>query len=295
MTAITETAPAKVNLTLEVHGRRADGYHELVSLVAFACDVSDSVRLELGGDLSVDATGRFGQEISGENLIATAAGLARAARPGIRLGRFTVDKTIPVAAGVGGGSADAAAALRALARANGLSDPVQAFGAIAPQIGADVAVCLGGGGCQAALMSGIGERVARPENGTLLDGFDVHGVLVNPGVQVATGAVFKALAAPALADLPPAPALPKFAGLAGLIAYLTASRNDLEPPALAIAPVIGEVLARLSAQRDCRLARMSGSGATCFGLFASADAARQAAAALSASQPDWWVVPSRFC
>lgn len=307
MTAFVERAAAKINLTLEVLGRRADGYHELVSLVAFAPDVHDVVTLEPGPDLAVEVTGRIGAQITGENLVSRAADLAREVWAEPQLGRFIVDKNIPVAAGVGGGSADAAAALRAIARANpdpgaepgADADAALVFGALAPRIGADVAVCLGGGGSEAALMSGIGERVVRPDDirpgdGPLLAGLGLHIVLVNPGVQVATGAVFQALAAPACENVSTAPVLPRFRHVADLLDYMQAARNDLERPARGIAPVIDDVLAALRAQPDCLIARMSGSGATCFGLFQTAAQAERAAKAITKPQPAWWAASSRL-
>ena len=289
MKTFVQTAAAKINLSLEVLGRRADGYHELISLVAFAADIHDTVSLEPGDDIAVDVTGRFGTEIVGDNLVIKAALLALEARPGIKLGRFSIDKGIPVAAGVGGGSADAAAALRAIADANSLADPVNVFGDVAPKIGADVTVCLGGNGAEAALMSGIGERIARPVGQRLLDGFDVNAVLVNPRVQVLTRDVFTVLDAPICDTWPDPPKLPSFVDFSELLDYLEVTRNDLQQPALEYAPVIGDVLAVLKAQDTCRLARMSGSGATCFGLFSSRPDAERAANAIRQLQPQWWV------
>ncbi len=186
-------------------------------------------------------------------------------------------KRLPVAAGIGGGSADAAAALRLVARL--WSVPLPARDAVLA-LGADVPVCLAG---QPARMTGIGERLAPLR----LPPFWM--VLVNPGLPVPTGAVFAGLDR---ADNPPLPDPPPFADAAALFAWLAATRNDLEAPARALAPCLTTVLAALAAQPGCALARMSGSGATCFGLFAAEAPARTAAEAIARSEPAWWVAAS---
>lgn len=288
--AIQEFAAAKVNLTLEILGRRSDGYHELRSLVAFARDAGDALALSPGSDLSVKVTGPEAVMINGPNLITEAARAVRDSLPGSITGTFQLEKHLPVASGIGGGSADAAAALRALARANAIADPAEIFSELGARLGADVPVCIGGGGCSAAFMSGIGEKVWRPVTGTLLPSDGLPALLVNPRVPVPTGAVFKALAAPALVEPqsimePPAP----FATQEDCFAYIAASRNDLEVPAATLAPVIADVLRALRAFPGCRLARMSGSGATCFALFNEPETAQLAAAAQRKAQPDWWI------
>jgi 4-diphosphocytidyl-2-C-methyl-D-erythritol kinase len=287
--ALAERAPAKVNLSLHVLGRRADGYHELQSLVVFAA-VGDGLTLvpAPGPALSLEVTGPFAAKAgaSADNLVLTAATRLSAAIDGLALGHFTLDKALPVAAGIGGGSSDAAAALRLIARANGLAPDDPRLLAVAQATGADVPVCLDP---RPRVMRGIGEKLSAP-----LALPPLPAVLVNPGVAVATAAVFGRLAltpGTRMAEAGPA----QEAQLAGtpspdaVLAALAATRNDLEPAAMAVAPEIATVLAALRAARGCRLARMSGSGATCFALFDAAADAEAAAQALRAAQPGWWV------
>lgn len=271
-----EFAPAKVNLTLHVLGRRADGYHELESLVAFA-DVGDELTFTPGEALELVTRGPTAQAAGpeGDNLVLKAARLLAERVPGLRLGRFTLDKQLPVAAGLGGGSSDAAAALRLLARHNGLALDDARIVEAARLTGADVPVCLDP---RARVMRGIGEILSAP-----IALAPLPAVLVNPGVSVPTRDVFAKLAARPLAGKPAASEPPIS------LDALLAARNDLEPPALAIQPVIAGVLAALRASGQCTLARMSGSGATCFALFANADSAAAAARTLSEKHPGWWV------
>lgn len=292
---IEEFAAAKINLTLEVRGRRPDGYHELESLVAFARDAGDRLVLEPGPQLEFATHGSAAAAIAGPNLVERVVDAILRRSPGLGSGRFTLEKRLPVASGMGGGSADAAAAIRALARANAIADPVAKFGALALKLGADIPVCIGGNGCTAAFMAGIGEDVWRPATGPLLPPGGLAAVLANPRVAVATGAVFKALRAPPVPPDGSAPARPApFAEIDDGLAYIEASRNDLEAPAIAIAPVIGEVLAALRALPQCRLARMSGSGATCFALFDGWEPARLAATVLEQRHPQWWIAATRL-
>ena len=283
---LTETAPAKINLTLRVLGRRQSGdhtgYHELESLVAFA-DLADRLTLEPGEPLSLDVTGRFAAasgDVS-DNLVLRAVAALRQRMPTVKAGRFRLEKSIPVAAGVGGGSADAAAALRLLAHANGLSLDDPRLMEAASAVGADVPVCLAS---KARIMRGIGEQLSPPA-----DLPPLFAVLVNPGVTVATRDVFAKLVirqsgGPALTAPP--------RGFDETIAFLQRHGNDLAEPAIACAPVIAEVLTVLEATAGCRLARMSGSGATCFALYASAGEAASAAKTLQASHDAWWVTPA---
>ena len=280
---IVEDAPAKINLSLRIIGRRADGYHELQSLVVFA-RIGDRVSAEAAGALTLDLHGPFAAALGGDpdNLVLRAARLLRE-RTGTRAGaRLTLEKNLPIASGIGGGSADAAAGLRALVRLWGVDPGAAALGEMAAALGADVPVCLD---ARPALMWGAGANIAR------LDALPrFHLVLVNPGVGLATAEVFGALAAPALAHVPEAPALPSFATLDALIRWLAGEANDLEAPAQALAPEIGTVLAALAASAGCRLARMSGSGATCFGIYADEAAATTAATAIARAHPGWWAV-----
>jgi 4-diphosphocytidyl-2-C-methyl-D-erythritol kinase len=267
-------APAKINLTLHVTGQRPDGYHLLDSLVVFA-DVGDRVSAVADAGLGLTVTGPQAAQVpaGNDNLVLRAARLFGAG-PGAQL---TLEKHLPVASGIGGGSADAAAALRVLARLWHL--PLPAADNVL-RLGADVPVCLES---RARRMSGVGECLApvpRLPAAWL--------VLVNPGVAVATPAVFAALEQ---RENPAMPAeMPPFPDATALAAFLRAMRNDLEAPAIRVAPVIATVLAALARLPACRVARMSGSGATCFGLFAQRHEADAAATRLRATHPDWWVV-----
>lgn len=269
MPLVHEAAPAKVNLALHVTGRRADGYHLLDSLVAFA-GVGDVVTLE-PGPLSLRIDGPFAAGLSLEdNLCLRAARLAGAGAGAA----ITLTKNLPVASGIGGGSADAAAVLRGLAR---MGHPLPAG---AERLGADVPVCLASA---PARMQGVGEIL------TPLPPLPaISLVLVNPGVAVPTPRVFAAMDR---RDNPGLPAISAFGSLADLVVWLTATRNDLEPAALSIAPVIGQVLDALRAT-GAAFARMSGSGATCFGFYDSPDRARIAAAALK--RHGWWAVATEL-
>lgn len=269
--AETEFAPAKINLTLHVTGRRADGYHLLDSLVVFA-GVGDRVSGTLADPPALTVEGPMAAGLSGEgdNLV------LRAARAMGVPARIVLEKHLPVSSGIGGGSADAAATLRLLARLSGRALP-DAAAVLA--LGADVPVCLAG---RPVRMTGIGEGLA-----PLPPLPDAWLVLVNPGVAVSTPAIFRALAR---ADNAPLPRdIPRMRSAAEMAAFLMMQRNDLEPPAVALEPVIGRVKAALTAQAGCLMARMSGSGATCFGLFADPLAAHAAAGAIRAAEPGWWV------
>jgi 4-diphosphocytidyl-2-C-methyl-D-erythritol kinase len=273
-------APAKLNLYLHVVGRRADGYHLLDSLVAFAA-VGDEVAAAPAPALSLDIAGPEAERLTGpvaENLVWRAAERLAAAASRAPAAALTLIKRLPVASGIGGGSSDAAATLRALDALWQLGLDEAALIALGAQLGADVPVCLIG---RAAWLSGIGEEVERAEPLPA-----VTALLVNPGMALATPAVFKArqgpFSAPARFQSMPADA-------AGLVALLAARRNDLTAAAVSLMPEIGRVLDRLARLDGALLARMSGSGATCFALFAERAAAEAAAARLSAEEPRWWV------
>jgi 4-diphosphocytidyl-2-C-methyl-D-erythritol kinase len=283
---LVESAPAKVNLMLRVVGRRRDGYHEIESLVAFA-EFGDRLRLWPGSGLTLAVNGPTAVkagDIDG-NLVLKAAREMSARQNGLTLGAFRLDKRLPVAAGLGGGSADAAAALRLIARANGLTRDDPQLYAAARATGADVPVCLDS---RPRIMRGIGDILSEPLTLPTLPA-----VLVNPGVALATKEVF---AGWATASSPSPKA--GFAALgapptrAALLEFLLAQANDLERPAIALAPVIADVLAVLRNCVGCKVARMSGSGATCFALFASAAAAHRAARALRSKFPNWWIRPT---
>lgn len=264
----SEFAPAKVNLTLHVTGLRGDGLHLLDSVVMFA-DIGDRLSARLTETATLQVTGPMaaGVPTDTRNLVLAASALMRVPAA------FTLDKHLPAAAGIGGGSADAAAALRLLARLAGRALPVQP-----EMLGADVPVCLV---LRAVRMRGVGEA---------LDPLPLPALpclLVNPRVAVPTGAVFSALTRkenPAMPVRIPPLATPRAAA-----AWLAQQRNDLQAPAIGIQPVIGTVLATLEALPGALMARMSGSGATCFALFGDEAAARAAAADLEAARPEWWV------
>ena len=276
---ITEFAHAKINLCLHVTGQRSDGYHLLDSLVVFA-GIGDGLRATPAAELRLTIDGPFAAEVpaGADNLVLRAAKLV--ADQGVAL---HLTKRLPPASGIGGGSADAAAAIRVVLRLQAMAGRLAAMTPdVAQQIaalGADVPVCLAS---HPARMRGIGEQLdwlpPLPE---------LHVVLANPRVEVATPAMFKALAQK---DNPPLPeTLPHWESPAALADWLRATRNDLQAPAMAAQPVIGAVLAALEALPEALLARMSGSGATCFALFAKEDQALDAAETLRAAHPGWWV------
>lgn len=278
-TPLTDKAHAKINLTLRVLGRRADGYHELESLVAFA-DLADTLSLQPGEETTLEVTGPFAAACGpiADNLAIKAAAALRRRVEGLRAGRFVLEKNIPVAGGVGGGSADAAAVLRLLARLNGLSSDAPCLAQAALAVGADVPVCID---ARPRIMRGVGELLSLP-----LDLAPLAAVLANPRVPLATRDVFTAFSGPP-AGFAPLGEVPS--GPEALIDFLDRHGNDLTEAAVACAPVIGEVLVALRRLPGVRLARMSGSGPTCFALFASAQAAVAAAVRLQAGHKDWWV------
>ena len=273
--AVEAFARAKINLALHVTGRRTDGYHLLDSLVAFA-DVGDRITVEAAETLTLHITGPYAAGLSTTDNLCLKA--ARALHPS-RGARITLDKHLPIASGIGGGSADAAAALTALAQLWQVPLPPSAT---ILALGADVPVCLNG---HPARMQGIGDQI------TPITLPDTWLVLANPGTAVSTADVFRTLRHRENPALQTVPNLPDAAALA---TYLRAQRNDLEPPAGNLAPIITDVTASLAAQHACLIARMSGSGATCFGLFASQTAAQSAAQTLQKAQPAWWITAAQL-
>ncbi len=272
-------APAKINLALHVTGRRGDGYHLLDSLVVFL-DVGDRLHARPENDLRLRVTGPHagGVPTGGDNLVLRAAGLlAGPAGPKDAAGAdLVLDKRLPPASGIGGGSSDAAAALRALSALWGRPLPAPEA---ALALGSDVPACLM---ARPLRLRGIGERLEPLAN---LPAFAM--VLANPRIETPTPAVFSALAR---RENPPLPAnLPPLPDAAALAAFLAAQRNDLEPAATALCPPVAAGLAALAALPGCLLARMSGSGATCFGLFADRAAAQAAAQRLAHTLPGWWI------
>jgi len=276
-------APAKVNLTLRVLGSRPDGYHELESLVVFA-DCGDRLTFTPGSALSLTLSGATASEAGADadNLVFKAARALAARMPDLILGAFHLEKNLPVAAGLGGGSSDAAAALRLIAQANKLALDNPHLQAAARATGADVPVCLDP---RPRVMRGIGEQLSEP-----LPLPQLPAVLVNPGVALATKHVFAGLNASAQLAAPfdLVAAIAKLESRDQLLHMLQTQPNDLEAPAIILQPVIADVLTVLRGLAGCQLARMSGSGATCFGLFASAAGADAAAKILRAKYPNWW-------
>ncbi len=288
--ARVEQAPAKINLTLHVAGRRPDGYHDIDSFVAFA-RLGDRLTFTPARTLTFSVQGPLAHACGpiGDNLVLKAAALLSSHVAGLKVGHFQLWKRLPVAAGLGGGSSDAAAALRLLARANGLASNDPRLMQAARSTGADVPVCLDP---RPRLMRGIGDILSAPVDLPLLPA-----VLVNPGVMLATRDVFaanKSIAAGAggcPSSVPEFEFAQFFASgtRAGLLAALAEGCNDLEAPAMELAPEIAVVLAAMRDQSSCRFARMSGSGATCFGIFVSMRMAQRAARALRDKHPAWWV------
>ncbi len=278
-------AKAKVNLALHVTGRRADGYHLLDSLVVFA-DTGDTLELAKADKASLDITGPFGKNLIADdnNLIFQAyRALSRALDVPLPATAFKLTKNLPVSSGIGGGSADAAAALRGLMELWQLDVEPKTLHDIALMLGADVPVCLASVSCR---MIGVGEILSDIENFPAIDC-----VLVNSGAAVSTPEVFGKLAlSTGESGLSAMPDLPD----ADWISWLATTRNDLQNPAIKIAPEIAGTIAALEKSAACQLARMSGSGATCFGLFANAQEAQEAARQLIRDHPDWWVVATRL-
>ena len=289
MPALIEDGRAKVNLTLRVIGRRGDGYHDIESVVAFA-DCADHLTLTPGAELDLRTSGPLAEACgdTSDNLVIKAARLLRERVPHLKVGGFALDKLLPVAAGIGGGSADAAAALRLLAQLNGLAFDDPRIIDAAQLTGADVPVCLASRAC---VMTGVGENI-QPLNLPKMPS-----VMVNPCVPVATRDVFSALGlrngellVGATDVLLQDRSWPEAnASIAEWIEAFVEVGNDLEAPAMRIQPVIDEVLSALRAASGMKLARMSGSGATCFAIFGSDADAQAAAEQIRRDHPVWWV------
>lgn len=280
-----EAAQAKINLTLHVGGRRPDGYHPLESIVVFAA-LGDELSASPANEFGVDISGPFSKDLLAfdidHNLVLKAA---RAS--GHPPTQFSLIKQLPIASGIGGGSADAAAALRLMQRLYG---PIDKLGELALSLGADVPVCLAQ---EPAFMSGIGETI-RPISG-IFHIFELPAVLVNPGIAVSTGAIFDAYDVQ-ISDRG-APDISHVSAEVvdhNLIEAIKRGRNDLQDIACQITPVIGTVLDQLAHQDGVCLTRMSGSGATCFAIFDQAENARKAREKIQAAYPDWWCMQTQF-
>ncbi len=272
MATIEEFAPAKINLTLHVTGQRSDGYHLLDSYVVFA-DVGDRVVVTPADDVSLTVSGPFAAGVPAD---ATNLCWRAADRFGTPVA-IALEKNLPAAAGIGGGSSDAAAVIRALERLEGHPAPLDPI-----VLGADVPVCMV---AHAAHMQGIGDYVLP------LYMEPLNAVLVNPGIPLSTPEVFAALQSRSNSPMTP---WPEGGGPDAAIGWLKEQRNDLQAAACRLQPAIAEVLAHIAGLDGCVLARMSGSGATCFGLFGARSDAAAAAAALRRSHPEWWVADCRL-
>jgi 4-diphosphocytidyl-2-C-methyl-D-erythritol kinase len=288
MPALIDEGRAKVNLTLRVVGRRTDGFHDLESVVAFA-DCADRLTLTPGSELTLQMSGPLAQACgeTSDNLVLKATRLLGEQVPGLKSGSFTLDKVLPVAAGIGGGSADAAAALRLLAKLNGLALDDERLLEVALATGADVPVCLASRACD---MTGVGETL------TPLSLPIMPCVMINPCVPVPTRDVFTALGLRngellvGATDVFRGTDWPEpGASVEDWVEVLAASTNDLEAPATRIQPVIGEVIAALNATNGAWLARMSGSGATCFAIYENTADSGRAAEKIRRDHPGWWV------
>jgi 4-diphosphocytidyl-2-C-methyl-D-erythritol kinase len=296
MTAVLRRlAPAKVNLFLHVGPVADDGYHPVSSLMVFA-DVGDEVRLSPAQDMGFCLEGPFADALGpdGDNLVLAARDRLLAGLPpasGAAPFRLTLDKRLPIAAGLGGGSADAAATMRLVAdhlAARGLPGPdADMLDALARGLGADVAACLES---RPVLATGRGDRLAPAPPMPPLDA-----VLVNPRAPCPTGGVYRAYDAGGAVAAADTPKLPdRLETVRDVIDHLRPTRNDLQAPAIALQPLIGEVLAALSERPETLLSRMSGSGATCFALCADTGSAQRLAADLAQAHPAWWVSPCRL-
>ena len=279
---MTETfAPAKINLYLHITGRRADGYHYLDSLVAFT-NIGDTLRLEPSDHFEFSIEGPMADELRAfdpeSNLAVRAVRMLSAELNKPLTGKLTLVKNLPIASGIGGGSTDAAAALRLFAAREKMPPDAALLHSIAASLGQDIPCCLAGETCY---FRDIG-NVTDPGPKLPL----THIVLVNPGLSLPTPSVYKArtgtFSAPAqLSETPQTPQ--------ELATMLHERNNDLTTSAISLCPAIADILAAIAAQEDCLLVRMSGSGATCFGLFADRSSTKKAATALHQAHPDWWV------
>lgn len=281
-------APPKVNLTLEILGKRPDGYHELHSLVVFARSGGDWLTYTSGSDTAVEINGPFGSRIAGPNTLDRTLALVASVAPNLPLGRVALEKHIPVASGIGGGSTDAAALMKALALAEPAGTRHVDWPTLARTIGADVTVCLV---ARAAYMTGIGEVVT-----PLLEFPPLAGLLVSPPADAPadkTAQVFHELAAPPLQHDTRSPSLEaEFLNFDQVLSFLACHPNNLNPAAARLFPVMDQVLAEIAATPGCRIARSSGAGPTCFGLYETIAEAHAAAAVLAVRHPAWWITPT---
>ncbi|MDA0260908.1 MAG: 4-(cytidine 5'-diphospho)-2-C-methyl-D-erythritol kinase [Proteobacteria bacterium] len=276
---ISVFAPAKINLYLDVLGRRADGHHDVLSLIVF-CDIGDRVGVAAADDLTLHVSGPFAAALGPDNIVMRAARQLLAMEAPGAGAKIELRKCLPVAAGMGGGSSDAAATLKSLCALWGIDQAAKSVAKIAAELGADVAACLA---ARPVVVSGVGDRIiAEPRLPALAL------TLINPGVPVSTAEVYRRCVPPKRAEAQEDVAACALPVGAEIIPWLGSRNNDLTEAAVALAPEIAPVLAFLEAQPNCLLARMSGSGATCFGVFEDGNGAREVARR-AAKNPDWWV------
>ncbi|MDA7948463.1 MAG: 4-(cytidine 5'-diphospho)-2-C-methyl-D-erythritol kinase [Hyphomicrobiaceae bacterium] len=287
MQLLKETAPAKVNLTLKVLGRRADGFHQIESLAAFT-GCGDRLELNPGNALGLSIEGPFADKLSGANLVVEAARVVGQRCPDVHAGHFRLVKRLPVAAGLGGGSADAAAALRLLHKANETKISSVDMFAAAEQLGSDVSVCLSS---RAAVMRGRGEEISPARTMPVLPA-----VLANPGVELGAGEVYAALDAGPCDDASGmwSDGMVRLQSTGQVGQLIQSIGNDLADAAIGLAPVVGKVRAVLGETEGCLAAEMSGSGPTCFGIYESTDHAQAAARHLAGRYSDWWIVATEL-
>lgn len=287
MTSIREFAPAKINLTLEVIGRRSDGMHELASLVVFA-DVGDVVAFNRGGPPRVTIDGPMAAGLAGhDNILDDALRALQEENPQLGLGAAHLEKHLPVAAGIGGGSADAGALLRAVRRGNDQSSGLSTdWQRVAASLGADVPVCFAN---RPSWVTGFGQEVREIEGGVP----QLTAVLVNPMALVPrdkTARVFRALGAPPLQQLVAERQPSAFASRPALLDFMGARGNHLADAAQTVVPEIADVMRVLAAMPGVEHAAVSGAGPTCFGIFPDRDAAEVAREQIVARHPTWWAV-----
>jgi 4-diphosphocytidyl-2-C-methyl-D-erythritol kinase len=287
--ALHRFAPAKINLYLHVTGQRSNGYHELDSLVSFA-SIGDGITVSRADKLTLEITGSEAEALEGQdasnNLVLKAARVLQDRYAVADGAAIILTKDLPVASGIGGGSADAAATIKALVSLWDIKPVPGELAALALKLGADIPVCLKG---RPQRMTGIGENLQEVPSIPVC-----HIVLVNPRRSQSTPEVFGALHQTKWKPTKIYPAMPADLDFLSLVADLKSRRNDLELPAIKLLPVISDILESLDELPGCRLARMSGSGATCFGLFATEQEGGVAAATLLGQNPDWWVKSARL-
>jgi 4-diphosphocytidyl-2-C-methyl-D-erythritol kinase len=289
MTAIREFAPAKVNLTLDIEGRRSDGYHEIASLVAFAT-VGDAVTIDPASEPGITVTGPYADRLEGTNILARAVSLLGAHAPALRIDAIHLEKHLPVAAGLGGGSADAGALLRAVKRANADASADVDWSRLARALGADVPACLA---ARPLWMTGVGEVLSEIPGGLPR----LAALLVNPMAEVPadkTARVYAGLGASPIGAGYTPPPVPRFADRGALLDFMRARGNRLSAAAEGVVPDIAAVLRVLRTAPGVEYAAVSGGGPTCFGICTDDVTAKEAGRQIATAHPNWWVAITRL-